>query len=216
MNNIAGINNKVTAFSSGAVRDVQEDKGRCDLMPLNVIGELSKRFPNISSKCTVSDIFNNLHNFIYQGDTAHLIDAICEFVYVSHTWDSYESTAKLYNMLLDVSMHYKHGLEKYGERNWEKGIPLHSFIDSGTRHLIKYLGGYTDERHDLAFIWNLMCCAYTNNCLYSNAELRDLPFNMFETKLINNPNKTQITATNNLGWAVTTSCTSTPLTEEDK
>ena len=214
MNNIAGINNKVTAFSSGAVRDVQEDKGRCDLMPLNVVSEFSKRFPSISPKCTVSDIFNNMHNYIYQGDTRHLADAICEFVYVSHTWDSYEDTAKLYNMLLDVSMHYKHGLEKYGERNWEKGIPLHSFIDSGTRHLIKYLGGYTDERHDLAFIWNLMCCIYTDNCLYNKVELRDLPFNMLESKLINNPHKT--IATNNLGWAVSASHTSTQLTEEDK
>lgn len=36
---IEGIGNEVTQFESGAVRDIQEDKGRCDLMPLWVVGK---------------------------------------------------------------------------------------------------------------------------------------------------------------------------------
>ena len=35
---IQGIGNEMTKFSTGAVRDIQEDKGRCDLMHLSVIG----------------------------------------------------------------------------------------------------------------------------------------------------------------------------------
>lgn len=31
-------------FSSGAVRDIAEGKGRCDLLPLGVIGEIIRQF----------------------------------------------------------------------------------------------------------------------------------------------------------------------------
>lgn len=47
------------------------------------------------------------------------------------------------------------GCQKYGDRNWEKGIPQSSFIDSGARHLFKHLRGDNDEDHLLAAFWNL-------------------------------------------------------------
>ena len=31
-----------TEFESGAVRDIQEGKGRCDLLPLDVVGAIHK------------------------------------------------------------------------------------------------------------------------------------------------------------------------------
>lgn len=55
-------------FESGAVRDMQEGKGRMDLLP--PLG------------------------------------------------------------LIRLSKHFEQGAKKYGERNWEKGIPIKSFIDS--------------------------------------------------------------------------------------
>lgn len=56
------------AFDSGAVRDMAEGKGRCDLLPASAI--------------------------------------------------------------LRLARHFERGAEKYAERNWEKGIPLHSFINT--------------------------------------------------------------------------------------
>ncbi|MHA1304710.1 MAG: dATP/dGTP diphosphohydrolase domain-containing protein, partial [Candidatus Heimdallarchaeaceae archaeon] len=59
-------------FDSGAVRDIQQGKGRFDLLPATAI-----------------------------------------------------------KMVADV---FERGAIKYGDRNWEKGIPLSRYIDSALRH----------------------------------------------------------------------------------
>ena len=86
-------------FDSGAVRDMAEGKGRCDLLPAAALLRLSKLF--------------------------------------------------------------EAGARKYGERNWEKGIPLWSFIDSALCHLLKYMDGQDDEDHLCAATWNLLCAMWT-------------------------------------------------------
>lgn len=45
---------------------------------------------------------------------------------------------------------------KYGEHNVDKGIPLHSLLDSASRHLAKYMVGMDDEDHLRAACWNLL------------------------------------------------------------
>lgn len=56
---------------------------------------------------------------------------------------------------------YEAGCLKYGDRNWEKGIPLSVYLDSALRHSFKHLAGWRDERHDLAAAWNWMCLIET-------------------------------------------------------
>lgn len=51
---------------------------------------------------------------------------------------------------------YELGAQKYGDRNWEKGLPYSRCIDSAKRHLDKFLMGMHDEDHLTAAIWNLM------------------------------------------------------------
>lgn len=97
-------------FASGAVRDVQEGKGRLDLLPA----------------CAI----------------------------------------------LRVARHFEKGALKYDERNWEKGIPVHSFIDSALRHLMKYLDGETDEDHLCAAAWNCLCAMWTEE---KRPDLQDIP-----------------------------------------
>jgi hypothetical protein len=48
------------------------------------------------------------------------------------------------------------GAKKYGERNCFKGIPNHSFLDSGMRHASKFLRGMADEPHLVMAAWNLL------------------------------------------------------------
>jgi hypothetical protein len=49
------------------------------------------------------------------------------------------------------------GAIKYYDRNWEKGgIPFHRFVDSGLRHLYKFLAGYGDEDHLAGVAFNIM------------------------------------------------------------
>lgn len=97
-------------FESGAVRDIQEGKGRLDLLPA----------------CAV----------------------------------------------IRLAQHFEKGAEKYEDRNWEKGIPMHSFIDSALRHLMKYLDGQNDEDHLCAAAWNCMCAMWTEEKM---PHLQDIP-----------------------------------------
>lgn len=83
-----------TEFSTGAVRDMHEGKGRMDLLPWNAI--------------------------------------------------------------MEVSRHCEAGARKYGEHNVDRGIPVHSLMDSGMRHAAKHLTGQKDEPHLVAACWNLL------------------------------------------------------------
>jgi len=99
-----------TQFESGAVRDMHEGKGRCDLLPMCV--------------------------------------------------------------MLRLARHYEAGAKKYTDRNWEQGIPAHSFADSALRHMFKYMDGQTDEDHLIAAIWNLCGLAWTEE---KKPEMMDIP-----------------------------------------
>jgi len=69
-----------------------------------------------------------------------------------------------------LAVHFERGCLKYGERNWEKGIPVARYLDSGLRHAFQFLQGLDDENHLIAAIWNLMC-AYDTVLRVQNGEL---------------------------------------------
>jgi hypothetical protein len=142
-------------FSSGAVRDINESKGRCDLLPLAEVARLLNDDP----------VIYNIDEYVRTGNTTSLNQAISIFAY-QHFGD-------LITAILEVSQHYSDGCEKYGERNWEKGIDLHCYIDSGVRHYLKHMRGDTDEPHHRAFLWNMLGALWTHRNL---PDLIDLPF----------------------------------------
>ena len=109
-----------TNFESGAVRDIQSGKGRCDLMPLGVVANLID-----------SEEIRGISIFKDTGDTDFLYACLKEFCNDSPFFSAY-------TMLLEVAKHFEEGAEKYGENNWQKGIPVHSYIDSAIRHLLRY------------------------------------------------------------------------------
>ncbi len=61
-----------------------------------------------------------------------------------------------WNAIIELSKHCERGAIKYGEGNVRKGIPYHSFFDSGIRHLVKWFLGWDDEDHLVAAAWNIM------------------------------------------------------------
>lgn len=65
--------------------------------------------------------------------------------------------------LLRVSRHYEAGGTKYGRRNFRKGIPLSSFLDSASRHLAEYMCGCDDEDHLSAAAFNILGAIFTEN-----------------------------------------------------
>ena len=137
-------------FGTGAVRDIQEGKGRCDLLPMDISAEYLGRF------CIADgNLFDNVLHYILlfqnSGKVGHLYLALN---YANPFPDAY-------TMILEVAKQFEEGAKKYGERNWEKGIPVHCYIDSAIRHYLKYKRGDKDEPHDRAVCWNLMCAIWT-------------------------------------------------------
>lgn len=53
------------------------------------------------------------------------------------------------------------GANKYGDRNWEKGMPLKVFLDSAFRHLVAVMEGKEDEDHPAQAAWNIMAFMQT-------------------------------------------------------
>ena len=132
------------SFESGAVRDVEVGKGRMDLMPLEVVGNSLN-----------SSVLLSIDSYVDTKDVTLLYEAIDYFLEESEFGNKYE-------MYLEVSKHFEEGALKYGENNWQKGIPIQSYIDSAIRHYLKYKSGWNDEPHDRAFVWNVICCIWEN------------------------------------------------------
>lgn len=132
-----------TEFPTGAVRDIQEGKGRCDLLPLKEVAQFLGD----------DKVFEAIAKFRETGDVEYLYSAIDS----SEVFQDDETT------ILEVSIHFEEGANKYGEYNWQKGIPVDRYINSAIRHYLKWLRGDKDERHDRAFVWNLLCCAWEVN-----------------------------------------------------
>lgn len=135
-------------FETGAVRDIQAGKGRCDLLPLDIVADVAWYINGWNS-----DLLRLISEYQNEGDPVSLLDVLNRFG--SSTWGNFET------MLLAVSKHFEEGCEKYGEDNWKKGIPTKCYINSAVRHLIKYVRGDKDEPHDRAFAWNILCCIWT-------------------------------------------------------
>jgi len=66
-----------------------------------------------------------------------------------------------YRALIEVSKLFEAGAIKYEARNWEKGMPVSEFLDSGARHHAKLMIGMTDEPHIVQWCWNALCALDT-------------------------------------------------------
>lgn len=144
-----------TEFATGAVRDIQRGKGRFDLMPLRAMGKLLwlHERSNEKSAVTTSDIVMYIYDFGRLGNFNYLMMAVNSYAKMTNK--------DIFALMLDVAKHFENGALKYGEHNWQKGIPISRYIDSALRHLMKDLAGETDEDHAAAFVWNCMCAAWT-------------------------------------------------------
>lgn len=138
-------------FETGAVRDMSDGKGRCDLMPLDVL-----------SKFVHGKVFDIFNRFKQDGNPEHLIALVQSVLDSTDEWSGWD------DMFLDLAKHFEAGAKKYGENNWQKGIDTWCYIDSAIRHYLKWQRGDADEPHDRAFVWNVVCCIWT---CYNRPEL---------------------------------------------
>lgn len=134
------------SFATGAVRDITLDKGRCDLMPLGVIAR-------VLDPRNGDYMLRAISKFLETNETKYLYAAIGNFATVAYD-------GSLETLILELAKHFEDGAIKYGENNWQKGIPANCYIDSAVRHYLKWHKGDKDECHDRAFVWNLVCCIW--------------------------------------------------------
>lgn len=146
---------ELTTFETGAVRsDKNADgsrKGRCDLLPLESVSKCLRANP--ADYGDVGSPLDCIRRFQNSDDTTHLVLAV-------HAFTGYPNVI---SAILDVAIHYEEGAEKYGEDNWRKGLPINNYISSMVRHYLKWLRGDTDEHHDRAFVWNVLCCIWEHD-----------------------------------------------------
>jgi len=79
---------------------------------------------------------------------------------------------------IELCKHFEDGAVLHGDRNWEKGLPLASIIDSLERHIAAEKMGDTSERHDRAIGWNALVYLTTKTRIKEGllpADLDDMP-----------------------------------------
>lgn len=77
-----------------------------------------------------------------------------------------------HSSLLRVAHHMENALQDHEERNWEKGMPIHCFMDSAMRHMFKYMDGWDDEDHLAAAASNILMAMWTEDHM---ASMQDIP-----------------------------------------
>lgn len=133
-------------FETGAVRDIQEGKGRPTLMPLQVISRLL-------GKQTGDYIFQSIAAFTESCETRYLYAALLKFAAIAYGGEPE-------TMILETAIHFEEGAKKYGENNWQKGLPVNCYLDSAIRHYLKWRRGDKDEDHARSFCWNIICLCW--------------------------------------------------------
>ena len=77
-----------------------------------------------------------------------------------------------------IAQVYERGAIKYSDRNWEKGMRISRFLDSGLRHICEYIEGRRDEDHLGQAAWNIMAAIHMEEMIkHGNlpSELNDMP-----------------------------------------
>ena len=64
------------------------------------------------------------------------------------------------------------GARKYGDRNWEKGMPATVLLNHAIRHIYLYLAGNRDEDHLAHAAWNILGVCHFEEVM---PEMIDIP-----------------------------------------
>jgi len=129
-------------FESGAVMDTTDY--RYDLMSMPVTLELLK---HIDESFAAQELTRFLLR--YNNDNPNMLRL------------TIEALAETLNVKLPDLAHFyaqalHEGAGKYGERNWEKGIPESNLLNHALHHLFKLVSGDQSENHRSHLVWNVL------------------------------------------------------------
>lgn len=168
-----------TVFNTGAQRDMSKGKGRYDLISpiamevlVDVASDMDmKWYQDETPSSLVSQTINSIFSCL-EGNNSHLDEAFfLSMVALQNEvnspmyWERQENEFGYSRLAPEavrrVAVILEKGAEKYEARNWEKGMPVWKYLDSGLRHFFKYLDGQKDEDHLGQGFWNLMAAVHT-------------------------------------------------------
>ena len=97
-----------------------------------------------------------------------------------HTFESgaqREEAGTRYDLISPIGMWrlaevYDEGSKKYGDRNWEKGIPISNLLSHTIAHIYDYLLGFRDEDHLAHAAWGLFAAMHMED---RKPEMQDTP-----------------------------------------
>ncbi len=72
---------------------------------------------------------------------------------------------------------YGEGALKYGDRNWEKGIPQSVMANHALAHIFAYLSGDRSEDHMGHAAWNLIAIMHNEETFAGDGQILDLKEN---------------------------------------
>lgn len=97
-------------FSTGAVRDISEGKGRCDLLPLDTIEKILSDYQYwcdilTDTSSPMPTILESVSEYFDTANTYDLSNAICRFI-------DEEFKSDVYGAIIELSKHYEDGAKK--------------------------------------------------------------------------------------------------------
>lgn len=177
------------SFSTGAVRDKAEGKGRYDLLPGRALEKVAETMldadysdPSVNRALLIDEMLRGCI-MVLRGDRSGFVFAVANAMWIMESdetgkhADPGTSTLGLDRLpppaIRRLAQLYERGAVKYAERNWEKGMPLSVYLDSMTRHAFQASSGAQDEDHLAAVCFNGLAAIHFLEL--GRTELDDLP-----------------------------------------
>lgn len=187
---------KRTDFETGAVRDGQDGKGRMDLLPMRAI-HCILRCHHTVVLTPLRAVHASIEYFMFPATEDKIFELESTCWNLMCALNLHLEPGGIYDYeccnnsrwhiayalpplaLIEVSRVFEAGAVKYEERNWEKGIPLSRYLDSGIRHFYRHLNSEMHEPHLAMACWNFLCMYDTILRIKEGVlpeSLNDLPF----------------------------------------
>lgn len=176
-------------FDTGARRDTSEGKGFYVYFPANAFLALTRI--SVTPRDPLDGALNGFFGFLRDSsDQSQLIAAALYALRSAQPEIAFEAGCKgflglPYGPVHQLAQLFEAGAKKYGDtkagpyrQNWQKGMPVSRYLDSGIRHMFKHLAGDKADPHLICAAWNALCAYETLDMIQRGKlprELDDMP-----------------------------------------
>lgn len=169
-------NGELRRFSTGAVRSKDADAYRFDLItPIGMKAWIQEQLHNCESALDHLDESNPTQAVLFRNEQRndHLLECLYRvFTFLSGDTDPISLIAAFCYLddaaridgeplIFGVAKAYQEGASRYGNWNWERGMPADSILNHAVRHIFLAIRGDTDEDHCGHAGWGLLAAYHS-------------------------------------------------------